>query len=762
MLQSNRNKTLDQEQAKTVQSIDSTIEWSGKNGDIAPTKGTGYSFSSETDTQVMQIRRTDRLRRAVNLTCQAIIRGYDEDAILSECCRYLVDEGGYRMAWIGLSSDDMPAQLVPKAHAGLAVAMDELDRLAGPTQALLQKSALRCVEKRSPQVVRPDPPTRMNGDTAPDHAEVPRLTVCAVPMELGPHGHGALSLCIDDPEAFKAEEVALLRELANDLGHGISMLLDRARTEHREQRLLQDREFHDTLFQHSREGIFVASMGGRLMQANPTFARLLGYPDADSLLGDRSASLYTIFTPREKNRLMAALDDDKAPQTHELMMRRKDSASVPVKVTVQPIPGPQGKYLQAFVEDVSALTAERKRRAEYAAMVEALHTPVFKVDNTGSIEYWNKAAERQYGFHAEETLGQPYPKALLNGNRAPVEEQLIDAIQDGRQVAGVEVERKDAQGSIRKMACAIRPVTDPDGRRTGSLVIEEPAPTNALAADTAPASHAPEHTPPPSTAKLYAMSYALKNAMTPILNHAQLLADRVGEQDANRKSVLVINRNASHAAKLLHALDAAMRPERQTDTPKRATKIDSVLRQAVNECSLKAQRRGVELVQNETPSTVLDVDATELQQAITQLLENAIIESKRGSKVKIRASRATNELRFSITDNGRRVTDQELQGLFKSRFGPDGQEQKGRLEYAKSVIERHEGRLWAEHAPGKGKTLRFILPTDRMTSMGSPPQTPSSSRTMQTESQRAPREPDTYAAASHRATQASTGPMNRQ
>jgi hypothetical protein len=49
------------------------------------------------------VERIDRARRVVSHCSQAAIRAYDEEALLSEACRHLVDVGGYRMAWFAES-----------------------------------------------------------------------------------------------------------------------------------------------------------------------------------------------------------------------------------------------------------------------------------------------------------------------------------------------------------------------------------------------------------------------------------------------------------------------------------------------------------------------------------------------------------------------------------------------------------------------------------------------------------------------------------
>ena len=47
-----------------------------------------------------------------------LLRASAEDELLQSMCRVLVDEGGYRIVWIGYAEDDAAKTIRPMAHAG--------------------------------------------------------------------------------------------------------------------------------------------------------------------------------------------------------------------------------------------------------------------------------------------------------------------------------------------------------------------------------------------------------------------------------------------------------------------------------------------------------------------------------------------------------------------------------------------------------------------------------------------------------------------
>src|SRR5688572_28286225 len=62
----------------------------------------GVSATMDVVVAAEVLRRVHRTRQVVSLVSQLIIRGYDEEALHAETCRYLVTFGGYLMAWVGL------------------------------------------------------------------------------------------------------------------------------------------------------------------------------------------------------------------------------------------------------------------------------------------------------------------------------------------------------------------------------------------------------------------------------------------------------------------------------------------------------------------------------------------------------------------------------------------------------------------------------------------------------------------------------------
>lgn len=111
-----------------------------------------------------------------------------------------------------------------------------------------------------------------------------------------------------------------------------------------------------------------------------------------------------------------------------------------------------------------------------------------------------------------------------------------------------------------------------------------------------------------------------------------------------------------------------------------------------------------------------DVNATLLEQAVVNLLDNAVKYTGAGTRVKIQAARKESEIGIAISDEGPGIAPEHLPRLFerfyrvdKSRSRKAGGTGLG-LAIVKHILQAHGGRVDVESASGKGSTFTLIFP----------------------------------------------------
>lgn len=109
-------------------------------------------------------------------------------------------------------------------------------------------------------------------------------------------------------------------------------------------------------------------------------------------------------------------------------------------------------------------------------------------------------------------------------------------------------------------------------------------------------------------------------------------------------------------------------------------------------------------------------DAVRLQEAMKNIVNNALKYSPRGETVEVRVERAEAEVRFSVSDQGPGLREEDLQHLFKpfqrlTAQPTDGEVSLGLgLYLVNEIISRHDGDVDVETSAGEGSTFTLVLP----------------------------------------------------
>lgn len=113
--------------------------------------------------------------------------------------------------------------------------------------------------------------------------------------------------------------------------------------------------------------------------------------------------------------------------------------------------------------------ADEARRL-LASIVDSTDDAIVSKDLNGNILSWNAAAQRLFGYTAEEIVGQSIRK-LLPATREDDFFKILDRIRRGERVAHYETIRKRKDGSLVEVALTISPIYDEEGRITGASKI---------------------------------------------------------------------------------------------------------------------------------------------------------------------------------------------------------------------------------------------------------------------------------------------------
>jgi two-component system sensor kinase FixL len=158
------------------------------------------------------------------------------------------------------------------------------------------------------------------------------------------------------------------------------------------------------IIESSDDAIFTKDLEGVILSWNPAAERLYGY-NAEEVLG-RSTSV--LMPPDRRDELATILERIKGGQRvewYETVRQAKKGRLIEVSLTVSPIREATGLVIgaAAIARD---LTARKRAEARWRSIVESAIDGIVVIDARGSIEAFNPAAERLFGYAEREVVGR--------------------------------------------------------------------------------------------------------------------------------------------------------------------------------------------------------------------------------------------------------------------------------------------------------------------------------------------------------------------
>ena len=210
----------------------------------------------------------------------------------------------------------------------------------------------------------------------------------------------------------------------------------------------------------------------RVRPGEPRAVELLGYEESE-LLGFGLRDVARALDPGQSTAIVAeTLSGTGAGGRFVKRFRRKDGALIWVRVSMRLVRNAAGEPLH-FISQYEDITAEREAteaRARLAAIVDSSYDAITTFALDGTITTWNAAAERIYGYPAEDVVGAS--AALLAPDAAGVDElrrALARAARGRRSAFESLLRRKD--GTLVDVSSTGSPVRDADGAIGGLAAI---------------------------------------------------------------------------------------------------------------------------------------------------------------------------------------------------------------------------------------------------------------------------------------------------
>lgn len=251
------------------------------------------------------LQRSNRFLRTLSRCNEALVRAVDEEGLLRDMCRTVVESGEFRLAWVGFADEDAGKTLRPAAWfgdrgeeylAGLSLSWGDDGRRQGPAERAVRLGELQVEQYLSA--------AEADRQWAERVAGFGFQSIIAVPLRLDGRIGGVLSIYAGEANAFADDVTGLLTELAGDLAYGITTLRARDRQHqdaHRLEKSLEDTIQAIATTIEARDP-YTAGHQRRAARLAAAIAREMGLPESQVVGVQRGAEIHDIgkiYVPSE-------------------------------------------------------------------------------------------------------------------------------------------------------------------------------------------------------------------------------------------------------------------------------------------------------------------------------------------------------------------------------------------------------------------------------------------------------------------------------
>ena len=470
------------------------------------------------------------------------------------------------------------------------------------------------------------------------------------------------------------------------------------------------------------DGIITMDERGTIQSFNPAAERLFGYA-AEEVIG-RNVAILMPQPDREQHDgyLAAYLETGRTKVIgigREVLALRKDGSQLPVELAVSEALLPERRFFTGIVHDIThrkrAEAALKESNVRLQAIIETSPLAITTLDFDGSVLAWNPAAERMFGWTADEVLGRLLPIVPEEGK-----EEFLQRVRGGEPSSGTELQRLRKDGSKIEVSLWTAPLRDPHGRITAVM---------GILADITARKQLEEqfrHAQKMEAVGRLAggIAHDFNNILTVITGYGQMIADRTHDDPQLEGEIAEILQAGEHAAALTSQLLVFSRrhvvSHEVIDLNTVVVKIERMLRRIIGE--------DIELVTAPQPELGhVRADAAQIEQVIVNLAVNARDAMPGGGRLVIETANVELDeayvrrhlsmqkgryVMLAVSDTGKGMPPEVRARLFEPFFTTKDRG-KGTglgLSTVYGIVKQSGGEIWVYSELGKGTSFKTYLP----------------------------------------------------
>ncbi|MDE1938920.1 MAG: PAS domain S-box protein [Alphaproteobacteria bacterium] len=485
----------------------------------------------------------------------------------------------------------------------------------------------------------------------------------------------------------------------------------------------------DTLFQTliatAVDGIMVIDERGIVQVYNRACERLFQY-GADEVIGQNIKMLMPAPYRNEHDGYLDSYRNTGKARIigigREARGQRKDGTEFPLYLSVGQGTLDGKRIFVGIVHDLTQLKAEEAAREEQrgmmASIVETSNDAIISKTLDGIVTSWNAAAERIFGYKAEEIIGKPI-SILFPPDLVEEEAMILAKLSKGESIQHYETVRRRKNGAHIDISLTVSPLFDASGKIVGASktardITERKAAEARLQLLQSELTHVARLSEMGQFSA--ALAHELNQPLTAILNYTNVAKRLLTSQNPDSpaktyETIAKAGQQAQRAGQIIRRMRDFVEKRDSKRTIEDVNKIAADA-MALGLVGTKVANIKMQTIFASRAPAVL-VDKVQIQQVLVNLLRNAaeaMTESPRRELTVTTTNIDDTSVELSVADTGPGIPDELAKRLFEpfvtTKVGGMGIG----LAISQSIVEAHGGQLRMTPNKDGGTIFHFRLP----------------------------------------------------
>jgi PAS domain S-box-containing protein len=367
------------------------------------------------------------------------------------------------------------------------------------------------------------------------------------------------------------------------------------------------------------------------------------------------------------------------------------------------------RELRARIGSHLAMSKIRKEQImasqRLAAIVESADDAIISKDLNGVVTSWNRAAEKMFGYRAEEMAGRSIA-AIIPPELQADEPRILQTIARGERIVHFETVRVTKDGERIDVSLTVSPLKDENGKIVGAAKIVRDITQQKRTERTLRISERLA-----SVGRLAAtIAHEINNPLEAITNLVYLAKQRSVSSDVRD----FLSETEEELARISQLTKQALGFYCDTNQTM-PIRVGQLLNQLMPIFAARTRNKAIDIRTEIRGDSEIYAASEEIRHLITNLVNNSIDAVGQGGQIRVRVSPATQRIgngrfgvRLTVADSGSGIAQEVRSELFQPFFTTKKDVGTGLgLWLCKRIVERHSGsiRMKSSAAPRKSWTV---------------------------------------------------------